>query len=203
MMRRNRLTLCLSLACILSLALPALLPAQSGSQPPPAEKKKTRKVWTNEDFASGSQPAAEEKKEETPAAEQPQSAEALFAELDQARTDYAGWQKTLELYRQQLEEGNQRLRDADNDYDRDAYRRSVEASEQVLANAEETVKQLAARIAELETLTKGMKRPTRKPGEKNPNPQQLKEAPPGLVSPAAGPKPEKEQPPPPPIPPSS
>ena len=195
---RHRIALLLVVALLFSLC------AWSQSAPPQTQeppKKKARKVWTNEDF--GTSEAAEEPKEEAKAAEgPPQPAEVLFAELEQARASLAGWQSQLALYQRQLEKAEQLWRDAGNDYDRDNYGASVSAVVEKIAEAEQAIKELTARIAQLEQQTKGMKPPKKKEAAKDPNPQQLKEIPAEFVDPAAGPVPTKEgQPAPPPPPP--
>jgi len=193
-MKLTKLILCLISLASIALVLPAFAFAQTAEQPQQEQaKKKTRRVWTNDDFDSGSRPA-EEKKEAAPGPER--SAEELFAELDQARTDLAQQEKEVELDRKQFEGQLQRLRDADNDYDRDAYRISMEVAEQHLTQREQTVADLKARIAELEQLTSGMKRPARKAqGPKAPPGAQVKEGDAEIVMPAGGPIPQKEPPP--------
>ena len=201
---RHRVAVLLVLVLLFSLCAWAQSAPPAAAGPPPQEppKKKAHKVWTNEDF--GSAEAAEEPKEEAkPAEGAPQPAEALFAELDQAREDLARWQQTLELYRTQRDRVVEKWRNADNNYDRDVYGRSVEAADAQVAEAEQTIKDLQARVAELESRTKGMKRPKAKPVEKKAEEQPA--APPAEMVPSAGgPIPTKEgQPPPPPPPPSS
>lgn len=197
-MKRNQLLLVLLLGVSLAVVLPASLLAQTGEQPKQqqTQKKKSRRVWTNDDFDSGNRPA-EEKKDLS--ADQQRSPEELFAELDQARADLAQQEKELELDRKQYQGEIERQRDADNDYDRDAYRTSMEVAEAHLAQREQAVADLKARIAELEQLTAGMKRPARKPGQAAGN------KPPGtpateganeVVMPGGGPIPEKQPPPP-------
>lgn len=175
------------------------------SAPPPQEppKKKARKVWTNEDFGSATEAAAEPKEEAKSAEGPPQPAEVLFADLDQARASLASWQSQLALYQRQLEKAEQLWRDADNDYDRDNYGATLAVLEDKIAEAERTIQELTARIAGLEQRTKGMKPPKKKDVPKDPNPQQLKEIPAEFVAPPSGPVPTKEdQPAPPPPPPT-
>jgi len=193
-MKQRTFVLCVIFLVSLALTLPAAAFAQSGEQPKPEQtKKKTRKIWSNDDFESGNRPA--EEKKEAPA--QPQrSAEELFAELDQARSELAQQEKELELDRKQYEGQLQRQRDADNDYDRDAYRTSMEVAEDHLTQREQTVADLKARIAELEQLTAGMKRPARKAqGPQGPPGTPVTEGAAGVVPSAGGPIPQKEPPP--------
>jgi chromosome segregation ATPase len=162
---------------------------QTGQEQP---KKKPRRVWTNDDFASGSRPA-EERKEAAGAGEPQRTAEELFAELDQARTELAVQENELRLARIQYDAQLERLRNADNDYDRNAYRTSMDVADRRLNELEETVEGLKTRIAELEQLTAGMKRPAGKP-----KPVQKEAVPvqtPDTVLPAGGPIPKKEPPP--------
>jgi len=193
-MKHTKLVLCLISLVSVALVLPAF--AQETEQPKQEQtKKKTRRVWTNDDFASGSRPA-EEKKEAPGSGEPERSAEELFAELDQARIELAQQEKEVELDRKQYEGQLQRQRDADNNYDRDAYRISMEVAEQHLAQREQTVADLKARIAELEQLTSGMKRPARKAqGPQGPPGTPVKEGAVEVVMPGGGPIPQKEPPP--------
>ena len=195
-MKHTKLILCLISLVSVALVLPASAFAQAAEQPKQEQtKKKTRRVWTNDDLDSGSRPA-EEKKEAPAPGEPVQSAEELFAELDQARIELAQQEKEVELDRKQYEGQLQRQRDADNDYDRDAYRISMEVAEQHLAQREQTVADLKARIAELERLTAGMKRPARKAqGPQGPPGTPVKEGAAEVVMPAGGPIPKKEPPP--------
>jgi len=196
---------CCFLVLLLALAVPALADPQA-TDPPQVEKKKARKVWTNDDFAPAASMPEEPEPEQAPAAEAPpRPLEVLFAELDSAREELAGWRVTLENYRQAFEAVVERRRNADNDYDRDAYEAAIPPAEEQLIGAEEKVKQLEARVAELEQLTKGKKRPATKAAPRDLNPQQLKEIPQEVVGPGGGPAParpeaETETPPPPPAP---
>lgn len=195
-MRHSNGYLCLALLVSFALLLSAVAFAQTAEQPKqePA-KKKARKVWSNDDFESGNRPA--EAKKEAPAGPE-RSAEELFAELDQARLDLAQQEKELELDRKQYEGQLQRWREADNDYDRDAYRTSMEVAEQHLTQREQTVEGLRARIAELEQLTSGLKRPAgmaQKP--QGPPGTRVTEGAAEVVMPGGGPIPQKEPPPPP------
>ena len=197
-MKHTKLVLCLISLVSTALVLPASIFAQGGEQPQQEQaKKKTRRVWSNDDFDSGNRPA-EEKKEAPGSGEPERSAEELFAELDQARMDLAVQEKEVALDRKQYEGQLQRSRDADNDYDRDAYRISMEVAEQHLTQREQTVADLKARIAELEQLTSGMKRPARKAqGPQGPPGTPVKEGAAEVVMPGGGPIPQKEPPPPP------
>jgi len=195
-MKHAKLILCLVSLVSFALVLPAFASAQAAEQPKQEQaKKKTRRVWTNDDFDSGNRPADEKK--EAPASGEPErSAEELFAELDQARLQLAQQEKEVELDRKQFEGQLERLREADNDYDRDAYRVSMEVAEQHLTRREQTVADLKARIAELERLTAGMKRPAQKAqGPTGPPGTPVKEGAAEVVMPGGGPIPQKEPPP--------
>lgn len=171
MMRKQFVGL-LALGVVLSLAVPSLAAAQSGEQEQKQEQekpKKARKVWTNDDFPEGPAVAPAAKKEEGPKAEAaPQPLEELFAELDKARADRDRWRNSMPVLRQGLEDLRERRRNADNDYDREMYDEGIKAAEAEIASAEETVKELEARVAELEQLTKGKKRPRPKPAPATP-----------------------------------
>ena len=193
-MKHTKLILCLISLVSVALVLPAF--AQETEQPKQEQtKKKTRRVWTNDDFDSGNRPA-EEKKEAPGTGEPERSAEELFAELDQARIELAQQEKEVELDRKQYEGQLQRQRDADNNYDRDAYRTSMEVAEQHLTQREQTVADLKARIAELERLTAGMKRPASKAQKpQGPPGTRVTEGAAEVVMPGGGPIPQKEPPP--------
>jgi len=172
-MMRKQLVGLLALGLVLPLAVPSLAPAQSGEQEEKQEqeqpKKKARKVWTNDDFPERPRAAPAKAKEETQKAEAaPQPLEALFAELDQARADRDRWRDSLPVVRQGLEDLRQQRRNADTDYDRTMYDEAIAAAEAELVSTEETVKELEARVAELEQLTKGKKRPPAKPAPATP-----------------------------------
>lgn len=202
-MSRKRLVplLPVSLAC--ALLLPALIHGQSLGD----VARKTRaqrgdaegKVWTNADFPSGTRPPAEEATAAGPAEEDNRSLEALFAELDRAREELQRWEETLEAYRRSLEAVVARWRAADNDYDRDIYRQAIGPAEEEVAEAEATVEELRARIAELEQLTAGKQRPAPREEGAEEAPRRLNpdEAEGLFVPPAAGPDMRKDKPEPP------
>lgn len=169
-MMRKQLHGLIALGLALALAVPSLALAQSGeqeqeqTQEQEKPKKKARKIWTNDDFPQRPAPAPAAKKEEALKAEAaPQPLEQLFAELDQARADRDRWRDSLPVVRQGLEDLRERRRNAETDYDRDMYDEAIEAAEAEVVATEETVQELEARVAELEQLTKGKKRPPAKP----------------------------------------
>jgi cell division protein FtsB len=205
---RYRITVLFLLCSLLVLALPAVVGGQSLgdiARKTKAKKKSSQaKVWTNEDFPSGRRPSQPARPEGTQPSAEERSAEQLFMEYDRARQDLDLWKQTLANYERQLEVQYQRRSDADNDYDRDAFDRSIEASEQVIVETEQTIQELEARIAELEALTKDLKRPPPKPQEEEAAEQRPVEPPPELIAPRAQPgreqpqeQEEGEQPPPP------
>lgn len=207
-MMRYRIAVLFLLCSALVLALPAVVGGQSLgdiARKTKAKKKDSQtKVWTNEDFPSGrrpSQPATPEGAQQAP---EERSAEQLFLEYDQARQDLELWKQSLANYQRQLEVQYQRRSEADNDYDRDAFDRSIEASEQVIVETERTIQELEARIAELEELTRNLQRPPPKLQEEEAAEQQPAEPRPELIAPRAQPgmeqpqeQEEGEQPPPP------
>ena len=203
---RCRIAVSFLLCSVLVLTLPAAVWGQSLgdiARKTKAKKKSTQaKVWTNEDFPGGRRPSQPAKPEGTQQAPEERSAEQLFLEYDQAGGELERWKQTLANYQRQLEVQYQRRSDADNDYDRDMYDRSIEASEQVIAETEQTIQELEARVTELEELTKDLKRPPPKPQQEEAAEQQPMEPPPELIVPRAQPgmeqpQEEVEQPPPP------
>jgi len=150
---RSRVAFLFCLGLLLSLAATS---QASGQQQPP-EKKKARKVWTNDDFPARPAPAA--KKEEAQKPGESRSLAELFAELDNAREERKLTQETLEAFQKGLEELRERRFNARDDYDRDFLDLAIEAREADIAKVEAQLKELDARIAELEKLTKGRKRP--------------------------------------------
>jgi exonuclease VII large subunit len=193
MMRYRMGLLFLLLALLLGLSVSAS--AQEESLADIARKTKAkkeqsdRKVWTNADF-----PEREAAPAPAAAAEAGQrSPEELFAELDQARADLASWKETLALYQRGVEQERQRLDEADNDYDREAYGRSLDASQDRVAETEQTIDDLNARIAELEKLTQNLKRPPPKPAEGKKAEAQPAQPPPELIAPQPGPEARRQQ----------
>ncbi len=140
-------------------ALPAASGAQqSGEEAKKPEKKKARKIWTNDDFPSRSRPVAnpEVKPEAKIEVADP------WAELDKAREDLALEQENLEYYRRDLE---QRREDRSREFDparREALDLAIQALEGDIAASEAKTRELEARIAALEKLTKGRRRPKNK-----------------------------------------
>lgn len=153
------------------------------------KEQSDRKVWTNADFPEREAPPAPSASAEAGQ----RSPEQLFAELDQARADLASWKETLDLYQRGIVEVRQRLDEADNDYDREAYSRSLDASEDLVIETEQTIEDLNARIAELEKLTQNLKRPPPKPAEQEKAEAQPAQPPPELVVPQPGPEARRQQ----------
>jgi hypothetical protein len=83
-------------------------------------------------------------------------------ELDRARAERDRWRDSLPVLRQGLDDLYGRRRRAGTAYDRDMYDEPIDAAEAELAEAEETVKELEARVAELEELARGRRRPASK-----------------------------------------
>jgi predicted RNase H-like nuclease (RuvC/YqgF family) len=193
---RYRIAVSFLLCSVLALALPAVVVGQSLgdiARKTKAKKKDSQaKVWTNEDFPSGRRPSQPATPAGTQQAPGERSTEQLFLEYDEARQELELWKQTLANYQQQLETQYQRRSEADNDYDRDAFDRSIEASQQVIVETEQTIQELEARVAELEVLTKDLKRPPPKP-EEEAGEQQPMEAPPELIAPRAQPGMEQPQ----------
>ncbi len=148
-------------------ALPAAGGAQqSGEEAKEPEKKKARKIWTNDDFPSRPRPAA--KPEVKPEAKL--EVADPWAELDKAREVLALEQENLEYYRRDLE---QRREDRSREFDpaqREALDLAIEALKGDIAASEAKMRDLEARIVALEKLTKGRRRPTPPPEKKSEKP---------------------------------
>ena len=155
-------------ALLLSLAaLPAAGGAQqSGEEAKKPEKKKARKIWTNDDFPSRPRPAA--KPEVKPEAKL--EVADPWAELDKAREDLALEQENLEYYRRDLDQRTEERRRSFNPAQRQALDLAIEALEGDIAASEAKAVELEARIAALEKLTKGRRRPTPPPEKKSEKP---------------------------------
>ncbi len=196
---KMRKTAALFLAVILFTTV-SLAAAQT-QPPPPKEKKKPRKVWTEEDLAGlggrinvvGTEappPAAAEK----PAAQAGQPSDALWKELDDLMEERKMVQEQIDLNRASVESLNQKLNaETDPDNIAELLEGRVWQEEQV-ARWEAELARVNARIAELEKLTAGRKRPPQPAAVKT-----EKVRPAGEEGEAeAAPAPAEEPPPPPP-----
>ena len=170
-MRKRRLLRGLFAIPALLLCLAALPAAgwaqQSGEEAKKPEKKKARKIWTNDDFPSRPRPTA--KPEVKP--EVKLEVADPWAELDKAREDLALEQENLEYYRRDLDRYTE-----DRSREFDPARREaldlaiIQALEGDIAVSEAKMPELEARIAALEKLTKGRRRPTPPPEKKSEKP---------------------------------
>lgn len=169
-MRRNLLGV-VAVALLLAAVLPAS-PQSSQQENKPPEKKKTRKVWTNDDMEglkgnpiSVVGTVAPSPKEEEKKAAQTPPGEAS-AELEKAREEQRNTQELLEFTRQDLETLRAQQGSAGDDAERDTFRRAIEEREAQVAQAEQQLQELNARVAELEKQAKGRKRPASKAAPK-------------------------------------
>ncbi len=148
-------------------ALPAAGGAQqSGEEAKKPEKKKARKIWTNDDFPSRPRPAA--KPEVKPAAKL--EVADPWAELDKAREELALGQENLEYYRRDLDQYTEDRSREFNPGQREALDLAIEDAQKNIAGSEAKMLDLEARIAALEKLTKGRRRPTPPPEKKSEKP---------------------------------
>ncbi len=162
---RRRLSAFLSalfLIAAVSLAVAPLRP--SGQEPRDEEKqaekkKKAPKIWTNDDFPSTRAAQEEEakKSEESPPVADP------FAELDRAREERKFLQEDLQSFHRALEELRNRRSRATENVDQEMLNLAIENQESGIVKTEERLKELDARIAQLEKQTRGRKRPAPKP----------------------------------------
>lgn len=163
---RAVLVCCLGFALLFSLPCSLAAQKQSGSEPAQPKKKKARKIWTNDDFPSGRTPAP--RKPEAKKGKERKTLEQLFAELDQAREERRLLQEDLDAFREGLKDLYARRAQARTTYDREMLDLAIDAAEADIADREQRFKEVDARIAELEKLTKGRKRPQRQKKEKEP-----------------------------------
>ncbi len=148
-------------------ALPAAGGAQqSGEEAKKPEKKKARKIWTNDDFPSRPRPAA--KPEVKPEAKL--EVADPWAELDKAREELALEQENLEYYRRDLEQRREDRSREVNPGQRQALDLAIEDAQKNIAGSEAKARDLEARITALEKLTKGRRRPTPPPEKKSEKP---------------------------------
>jgi hypothetical protein len=210
-MRRATLLL-LAAVLFAAVSLPA---AQAQQQEPPKEKKKPRKVWTEDDLAGlggrinvvGTEapppaPAAQ------PAAGAPTPADALWKELDDLVEERETIKVQIDLNQQAVESLNRKLADETDPIVIDELLEGRVWQEDQLVQWEAELERVNARIAELEKLTAGRKRPPKpkpvatekaRPAEAG----EEGEAPPAEEPPAEEPPveeepPAEEEPPPPP-----
>ena len=139
---------------------------QSGEEAKKPEKKKARKIWTNDDFPSRPRPAA--KPEVKPEAKL--EVADPWAELDKAREGLALEQENLEYYRRDLDRYTEDRRREFNPGQRQALDLAIEDAQKNIAGSEAKARELETRIAALEKLTKGRRRPTPPPEKKSEKP---------------------------------
>ncbi|MGH9789237.1 MAG: hypothetical protein ACRD4U_11110 [Candidatus Acidiferrales bacterium] len=192
-------------ALFAAVSLPAL---QSQPQQPPKEKKKPRKVWTEDDLAGLSGRINVVGVEAPPPAE-PKAAPAEaqgpgfpWEELDDLTARRSDLERVLGIGRQQLERMNNDLHATNDPVEIETLLNAREAQEAAIAQREEELAATIARIAELEKQTKGRKRPPKPAQTEKARPaQEGEEAAPGASPEAPEEESPKEEPPPPPPPP--
>ena len=200
----RRLTVALLFAALfLAVSIPAV---QAQQQEQPKEKKKPRKVWTNEDLSglSGNintvgqkaPPPAEAKPEQLSAAD----GDAVWLELDALRDQRADVEKTLANNRRWLENLTEEYRNTTDSGRMDTVLQARAEQEQRIVELEERLQLVNAEIAALEKHTKGKKRPAK---AKPLAPKPAAPPPAGEAGQPPEEKPPAEPPPPPPPPPPS
>ncbi|MCI0402579.1 MAG: hypothetical protein L0212_03545 [Acidobacteria bacterium] len=189
----------------------SLAAAQSQPQASPKEKKKPRKVWTEEDLAglggrinvvgTEAPPAPAEQ----PAVTQARPADALWKELDDLLEERKVTQVQIDLNRASVEALNQKL-SAETDPDNiNELLQGREWQEAQVAQWEAELERVNTRIAELERLTAGRKRPPKPAPVKTEKVRPAGEEGEAQATPTPAEEPPKEEPPaeePPPPPPS-
>ena len=179
--------------------------AAAQSQPPPIpEKKKPRKVWTNEDLSGlggginvvgqEAPPAPEAKPAAAPAPDY------TWVQLDALRETRTALERDLANNRQAIENLNEEYRKATDPGRIDAILEARAEQEQRVANLGQQLQQVNTDLAVVEKLTKGKKRPAKLKPAAPPAAPAGESAPAGEQPPAE--KPPAQQPPPPPPPPS-
>ncbi len=191
----------LSAVLLAAISLPAL-PAQ---QPQPSkEQKKPRKVWTEEDLKglSGNiNVVGTEAPPEAPARPAPAGAAAsadfgLWAELDDLTEQRRVAQEQIELNRGHVEAINREIAEETNPVALEELLQGREWQEEQARQYEDELEQVNARIAELERLLAGRKRP---PQPKAVRPEKVRPAPEAEAGeaqeePEAPPVPAEEEP---------
>lgn len=206
-MRRPTLLL-LAVALFTAISLPAL---QSQPQEPPKEKKKPRKVWTEDDLGKlggninvvGTEAPPPAPPGQPPAPAAPRPEDALWRELDDLLAERKMIQTQIDLNRDAVDSLNNKLNEENDPLNIEELLEGRTWQENELATWEEELVRVNARIAELEKLTAGRKRPpSAQPKAKTPVKQRpaaegeeaLAEEPPA----EEGESPAEEEPPPPP-----
>lgn len=201
-----RKTIALCLAVILFSAV-SLAAAQSQPQEPPKEKKKPRKVWTEDDLKRlsgrvnvvGTEPPPPAEPKAAPA--EPQTPGFPWEELDDLTARRRDLERGLEIGQRQLSQINEELAATNDAAEIDALLERRVAQEEAIAQREVELAEVVARIAELEKQAKGRKRPAAVKVERPRPPAEEGEAgPPPAEEPPAEEPPAEEPPPPPPPP---
>jgi hypothetical protein len=206
----RRLTVFL-LAAILFAAVSIPAAHAQPQEPPKEEKKKPRKVWTEDDLKGLSgriNVVGTEAPPPAPAAQPaagPQPADALWKELDDLRQERETIQLQIDINREAVESLNRKLAAETDPLNIEELLQGRAWQEDELATWEAELVRVNARIAELEKLTAGRKRPPKPqpvPAEKA-RPAEAGEegeAPPAEEAPKEEPpeEPAEEEPPPPP-----
>jgi len=180
---------------------------QAQQQEQPKEKKKPRKVWTEEDLAGlGGRINVVGTEAPPPAAPKVAPAEAQgpafpWEELGDLTARRSDLERVLEIGRQQLERMNDDLHAANDPVEIETLLNAREAQEAAIAQREEELAATIARIAELEKQTKGRKRPPKLIQTEKARPaQEGDEAAPEASPEAPEEEAPEEEPPPPPAP---
>jgi len=208
---RRAILLLLVAALFLAGSIPAV---QAQQQEQPKEKKKPRKVWTEDDLAGLSgrinvvgTEAPPPAPAQQPTAGKAQPPDALWRELDDLLRERDVIQVQIDLNRAAVESLNQKLNEETDPLNIDELLQGRAWQEEEILTWEAELERVNARVAELERLTAGRKRPAtarakaetpvkQRPaaeGEEAPAEEPPQEEPPAEEPPA-----EEEPPPPPP-----
>ena len=204
---RRAILLLLVAALFLAGSIPAV---QAQQQEQPKEKKKPRKVWTEDDLAAltgrinvvGTEAPPPAPPGQPVAGAAPADGSAIWEELDMLTQQRQTTQEQLELNQRHLEAMTAKINEETDPLNIDEFLQGRAQKEEEVLRLETELEQLNAQIAELERQTRGRKRPAKtrvKPEE----PAKQRPAAEGEEAPAEEPpkeEPPAEEPPPPPPP---
>lgn len=201
--------LLLAAGLLVAVSIPAV---QAQQQEQPKEKKKPRKVWTEDDLAGlsgrinvvGVEAPPPAPPGQPAAGGAPADGSAIWEELDMLTQQRQTTQEQLDLNRRHVEAMTAKLNAESDPANIDELLQGRVQKEEEVARLEAELEQLNLQIAELERQTRGRKRPA-KTRVKAEQPVKQRPAAEGEETPAEEPpkeEPPAEEPPPPPPPPS-
>ena len=206
---RRAILLLLAAALFLAGSIPAL---QAQQQEQPKEKKKPRKVWTEDDLAGltgrinvvGTEAPPPAPPGQPVAGAAPADGSAIWEELDMLTQQRQTTQEQLELNQRHLEAMTAKINEESDPLNMDELLQGRAQKEEEVLRLETELEQLNAQIAELERQTRGRKRPAKtrvkaeQPVKQRTPPAGEGEEAPAEEPPAEEPPAEEELPPPPP-----